>query len=228
MQEARGETQDARRGKAIRTEVQTLANKNKLFYCLECGKCTSVCPMAELFEDFSYEVSPRGIVEKTLLEYDVVNDPSIWYCVTCDVCTDGCPSGVRLRDFVESLRLLAIEEGVREAGLFCRRCGNYFLPTHTLEYLREMIGEGRVPLDFLNLCHRCRRYSLSEVVKENLPGSKRVRRMPDASLRPALQSRPSSRGTQDPREGLQDRGKGLRIRGKLRPRGSQMSEGSGL
>lgn len=155
-------------------QVEKLASENRLWLCVECGKCTSVCPMAELFEDFSYQVSPRAIVEKVLLDFDVVNDPAIWYCLTCDECTDGCPSGVKFRDFIESLRLVAIEEGIREPGLFCKRCGKYFLPTHTLEHLKGKLGNQKVPLDFLNLCHRCRRYDFSEIVKENLRGSRRV------------------------------------------------------
>lgn len=172
--------QDARCKTVVSVKVETLVTDNRLFYCLECGKCTSVCPMGDLFEDFSYDVSPRGIVEKALLDLDLVNDGSIWFCLTCDVCTDGCPSGVRLKDFIKSLRLLAMEEGIREAGLFCKRCGKYFLPTHTLDYLRETLGDEKAPLDWLNLCHRCRKYSFGEVVKDNLRGSRRVGKMPDA------------------------------------------------
>lgn len=154
--------------------IEELAFQNKLFYCLECGKCTASCPMYEMFTDFSYEFSPRGIVEKVLLDFDILNDKAIWYCLTCDVCTEGCPAGVKFRDFIESIRELAIEEGVKELGLFCKRCGNYFLPTHTLEYLKEKLGRKKVSLDWLLLCPRCKKYDFSQKVKELISGSKKI------------------------------------------------------
>ena len=165
----------------MRTNIEELRVRNKLQGCIECGKCTASCPMYEMFKDFSCEYSARGIIEKVLLEEDILNDKSIWYCLTCDVCTDGCPAGVKFCDFIKSLRQLAIDTGVKELGLFCKRCGNYFLPTHTLEYLREKIKsrtpstEHRIPnIDWLLLCPKCRKYEVSKKIKELLPGSKKI------------------------------------------------------
>jgi len=152
--------------------MEAVVEETALSLCVECGKCVAACPMAEIFEDFSYQVSPRGIVEKVLLDLDVLEEVGIWFCLTCDVCTQICPAGVRYRDFVEGARLLAMEKGVTEHGLFCQTCGHYFLPLHTLEHLRERLGERAN--GYLTLCPQCRPYYFGEKVKETLPGSRRV------------------------------------------------------
>lgn len=134
----------------------------------------AACPMAEIFEDFSYRVSPRGIIERALLDLDILQEVGLWFCLACDLCTDLCPAGVKYRDFVEGARRLALEEGLTEQGLFCQRCGRYFLLLHTLEYLRERLGE--VTDGYLALCPHCRRYEWGGRVKEMVPGSRRVER----------------------------------------------------
>lgn len=153
--------------------MEAMVEESALSLCVECGKCVAVCPMAEIFEDFSYQVSPRGIVEKVLLDLEVLEEAGIWFCLTCDVCTQICPAGVRYREFVERARLLAIERGVTEHGLFCQTCGHYFLPLHTLEHLREKLG-GRAN-GYLTLCPKCRPYYFGEKVKESLSRSRRVK-----------------------------------------------------
>jgi heterodisulfide reductase subunit C len=112
--------------------VHDLMRETGAMLCVECGKCASACPMTEIFEDFSYEVSPRGIVEKALFGFELLTDVGIWFCLTCDVCTEICPAGVRFRDFVQGVRALAIEQGVTERGLFCERCGKFVVSMHTL------------------------------------------------------------------------------------------------
>jgi len=142
--------------------------------CVECGKCASACPMTEIFEDFSYEVSPRGIVEKALVGFDLLTDVAIWFCLTCDVCTELCPAGVRFRDFVEGVRSLAVEAGVTEHGLFCERCGRFIVPTHTIDYIRGKLDGGEVPDEYLSLCPRCRQYDFTAKMKALRPGRSRV------------------------------------------------------
>lgn len=146
--------------------------------------------MGEIFDDFSYEVSPRGIIEKVLLDSRMLEDGGstvpalsgveglttsrLWFCLTCDLCTDLCPAGVRFRDFVEAARRLAIEAGDTEHGSFCRDCGAYLWPHHTVEYLRQTLGEAAEEL--LTLCPRCRQRRFGEKVKALVPGSRQVQR----------------------------------------------------
>ncbi len=156
------------------TAIEQVANQYGLILCVECGKCVAVCPMGEIFDDFSYEVSPRGIIGAVLVEGGVkaLNADRFWFCLTCDLCTDLCPAGVRFRDFIEAIRLMAIESGVTEHSLFCRNCGTYLWPWHTVKYLKQTLGEATEGL--LTLCPRCRRYLLGEKVKALVPGKKRV------------------------------------------------------
>jgi heterodisulfide reductase subunit C len=130
--------------------------------------------MTEIFKDFSYEASPRGIVEKALFGFDILTDVGIWFCLTCDVCTELCPAGVRFRDFVQGVRARAIEEGVTQHGLFCQRCGGFVVPVHTADYVREKVEGPEVSAEYLRLCPVCRKYDFTEKVKALRPGRSRV------------------------------------------------------
>lgn len=152
--------------------IEQLASQYGLSLCVECGKCVAVCPMGDIFDDFSYQVSPRGIIERALLDFEVVEDDRLWFCLTCDLCADLCPAGVRFRDFVEAIRLIAIESGMREHGLFCRNCGAYLWPWHTAKYLKQTLGE--TAEEFLTLCPKCRRYDFGEKVKALAPRSRKA------------------------------------------------------
>jgi len=143
--------------------VERLAGEYGLLLCVECGKCVAICPMGEVFDDFSYEVSPRGVVERALLGLEMLEHVGVWFCLTCDLCTDLCPAGVRFRDFVEAVRWLTIEAGSTEHGSFCRQCGAYLCPQHTMEYLKHRLGEAAGEL--LTLCPRCRQYDFGEKVR---------------------------------------------------------------
>ncbi len=166
--------------------IERLAIQYGLFLCVECGKCVAVCPMGEVFDDFSYEVSPRGVIERVLLRFEtaeegglaepvlskILTTSRLWFCLTCDLCTDLCPAGVRFRDFVEAARRVAMDSGVTEHGLFCRRCGAYLWPRHTVEYLKQTLGDAADGL--LTLCPTCRRYDFGQRVKALAPGSRRL------------------------------------------------------
>ncbi len=82
-------------------------NATKAYYCLDCGKCTSNCPVARYQEGFS----PRLIVKNATIGFDddIIADPMIWDCLTCNTCTDGCRSDVAFADFVKVLRSEAVK-----------------------------------------------------------------------------------------------------------------------
>jgi len=143
-----------------------------LALCVDCGKCVAVCPMGEIFEDFSYEVSPRGVIEAVLIDGEaaLLGASQLWFCLPCDMCSSLCPAGVRFRDFVEASRMLAVRRGVREHAQFCRGCGSYLWPEHTVGYLKGKLGE--VAEAASTLCPRCRRYAFGAKVKALLPGGR--------------------------------------------------------
>ena len=153
--------------------IEKVASQYGLFLCVECGKCVAVCPMSEIFDDFSYEVSPRGIIGSISVGegIEVLNAERFWFCLTCDLCTNLCPTGVRFRDFVTKVRFLAIESGITEHGSFCQNCSKYLWPWHTMRYLKQILGEGAEEL--LTLCPKCRQYNLGEKVKELESGNRK-------------------------------------------------------
>jgi heterodisulfide reductase subunit D len=85
--------------------------KNRAWYCLECGKCSAVCPIT-LWERRTY-TSPRLLVEKALegRTAEVLDDPLFWSCLTCKRCSVLCPSDVRFSEFLRDVREMARGEG---------------------------------------------------------------------------------------------------------------------
>lgn len=86
-----------------------------LFNCFACGKCSAVCPISEVDEEFK----PRKIIYMILLgmKEEVLNNEFIWLCATCDACSFRCPQEVRMADIMGVARKIAEEEGYVPAGL---------------------------------------------------------------------------------------------------------------
>jgi ferredoxin len=158
----------------LMSNIELLADQFGLTYCVDCGKCVAVCPMAEIFDDFTYEVSPRGVIEAVLLDDCVegLESDRFWFCLSCDLCTDLCPAGVQFRAFMNAIRVSIIEAGVTDFGLFCRNCGRYLWPRHTVKYLQQVLGE--TTEDHMMLCSTCRQYEFGEHLRSMVPGSRQV------------------------------------------------------
>jgi len=77
--------------------------------CVECGKCTSVCPVARVDPDFA----PRLIVVKALegVEGNLASEKEMWSCTTCEMCNDMCPYKVDYSGFILGLRTEAAKIG---------------------------------------------------------------------------------------------------------------------
>ncbi len=127
--------------------------------CVECGKCTAVCPMAEMYPGLSRDISPRGLVREALRGRDFLDARALWCCTLCRACTRTCPAGVDCCALVERLRPLAargvgLSAGASEPNA-CAGCGNELPPAPVLDYLRSVLpGEGT---RYLDLCPACRR-----------------------------------------------------------------------
>jgi ferredoxin len=134
--------------------------------------------MAMIFDDFSHEISPRGVIEAVLIEggVELFSTDRFWFCLTCDLCTDLCPAGVRFRDFIEAIRHLALESGVTERGSFCRNCGAYLQPWRVTEYVNEALGEAAQ--EVLTLCPNCRQYDFAGRMKTLESRGGKVSRLP--------------------------------------------------
>ncbi len=80
---------------------------NRAWLCLDCGKCSSVCPITiHLVDGYT---SPRLLVETAVSsgEDPVLDDPLLWSCLTCQRCSEICPSLVDFSSFIQDARQIA-------------------------------------------------------------------------------------------------------------------------
>lgn len=73
-----------------------------VFRCLECGKCTAICPISRYDRHFS----PRRTVGRALMRHDqaLLSDDRLWTCLTCLHCSQVCPAGVAYSDLTLAVR----------------------------------------------------------------------------------------------------------------------------
>jgi len=89
--------------------LEDIIQKTKTYYCLECGKCTSICPVSRYDSGFS----PRTMIEHALLglEDDLVHNNKLFSCLTCYTCQPECPSDVDFPVYMREARRLAQDNG---------------------------------------------------------------------------------------------------------------------
>lgn len=133
-------------------DVMTASGANA---CVECGRCVAVCPMAEMYPNFSIEMSPRGVIKKVLMGEDILADEYIWYCTECNAGTDVCPAGVSDRDLIKGLRQLAIQKGTVKDIRTCKSCGEPYAALHVMDFITEQLKDE--PKGYLEMCPACRR-----------------------------------------------------------------------
>jgi len=82
----------------------------RIHLCLDCGKCTVVCPVARYNPDFN----PRLIVQRNM-EHRNRNyeDKAIWSCLNCYMCLERCNYRVEFPEFIRILRTETLDRGSR-------------------------------------------------------------------------------------------------------------------
>ena len=77
--------------------------------CIQCGRCTSSCPVARIVE----EHNPRKLMEMIILglRSDLFAGQLPWYCLSCFTCLDQCPQGGDVGEVMFAIRNLAVKEG---------------------------------------------------------------------------------------------------------------------
>ncbi|MDX9829145.1 MAG: (Fe-S)-binding protein [Anaerolineae bacterium] len=92
-------------------QLRDAIDKNRAWYCMECGKCSAVCPITR-WEGRSY-TSPRILVEKAIegRHDELLDDLLFWSCLTCKRCSELCPSDVHFSEFIRDARAVAREDG---------------------------------------------------------------------------------------------------------------------
>ena len=148
----------------MKTKIKQLVRENSLNYCLECGKCSAVCPMLDFYGEYVYDRSPRGVVERLSLDpQEIEGEEALWYCLTCQECTFFCPSGVNFQDFMTELRELLLLYGYREYAVFCHLCGGYLMPKRAFENFQKILEGGRTG-ELLSVCPQCKKNNYAETL----------------------------------------------------------------
>jgi len=89
-------------------DLQNIITDTGIRLCLDCGKCTVVCPVAK----YDVEFNPRLIVQGVLAQNGKGPvDEKIWSCINCSMCVERCNYNVKFTDFIRSVRCKALAEG---------------------------------------------------------------------------------------------------------------------
>ncbi len=109
-----------------------LLKKSRAFLCLECGKCTAVCPISR----FNNSYSPRRLLATGLFYggEELLSDRLLWSCLTCKLCSQRCPVDVKYSEYMRDTRAAAYATG---------QWGN---PSHggALLHIMEMAAEPKL------------------------------------------------------------------------------------
>lgn len=98
------------RDAAFRDLVLETPVGKKLPTCMQCGICAGSCPVSH-----EMDYNPRQLVRMVQLglKKEVLNSNTIWICTTCFSCSVRCPRGIRPTELMESLKPIAIAEGIK-------------------------------------------------------------------------------------------------------------------
>ncbi len=117
------------------SEVLDKLKNNRAFLCLECGKCTAVCPISKFNDGYS----PRRLLAEGVFydAEDLTSDNLLWSCLTCRLCSQRCPVDVHYSEYMRDMRERAAKQG---------KTGN---PSHSgaLQYVMEIAASPKLKQD---------------------------------------------------------------------------------
>lgn len=93
----------------MNVEKEVLLQKNDLYGCFQCGKCTGGCPVS-----LKSPLNIRKLMIEVVLRENlgpVLRGEGLWDCTTCKTCTLRCPRGLEPMDLLIGLRTLLVEDG---------------------------------------------------------------------------------------------------------------------
>ncbi len=76
--------------------------------CIQCGKCTAGCPVAE-----DVPFMPNQVIQLIRMNdlETLLAAPTFWYCSSCQTCSTRCPLDIDIAAVMNTLRLLVIDQG---------------------------------------------------------------------------------------------------------------------
>lgn len=129
-------------------EVANTPRGRGVLLCIQCGRCSSSCPIARLTK----EHNPRRLMEMVILgsRSEVLPQKLPWYCLSCFTCLDRCPQGGDVGEVMFAIRNLAAREGNIPAGVVTQarsliETGRVVNPVKTIVNRREKLGLVKIP-----------------------------------------------------------------------------------
>jgi len=129
-------------------EVANTPRGRGILSCIQCGRCSSSCPVARL----TTEHNPRRLMEMIILglRSEVLPTQLPWYCLSCFTCLDRCPQGGDVGEAMFAIRNLAVREGNVPEGIVVQArslidTGRVVNPTRMALLEREKLGLDKGP-----------------------------------------------------------------------------------
>jgi quinone-modifying oxidoreductase, subunit QmoC len=85
--------------------IAKLAHGEKLYGCIQCGNCSSTCPLSPYMD-----YTPRKVIAmvKAGFRDEVLSNRTVWLCASCYSCTVECPKGIKITDIMYAIKREAI------------------------------------------------------------------------------------------------------------------------
>ncbi|MCL2413934.1 MAG: LUD domain-containing protein [Bacteroidales bacterium] len=97
-----------------RTEVMKQVKQREIFHCIDCGACTSVCPVYKFIGGEPYGgayVGPVGsVVNPFMMDFSHVAHQS-YACTLCKRCTEVCPMNIPIHELILQNRKESVRRG---------------------------------------------------------------------------------------------------------------------
>jgi heterodisulfide reductase subunit C len=124
-------------------EIANTPRGRGILACIQCGRCSSSCPVARLIA----EHNPRRLMEMIILgsRDEVLHNKLPWYCLSCFTCLDRCPQGGDVAEVMFAIRNLAVREKNMPDGFAAQaknlaETGRVVTPTVSILNKREEVG----------------------------------------------------------------------------------------
>ncbi len=89
--------------------LEQIIHATGVLRCLECGKCTAICPVARYDGGFSPRLTVgRAVVQQ---EDELLQDDRLWTCLNCLQCSQVCPANVDYSTLTTAIRAEARRRG---------------------------------------------------------------------------------------------------------------------
>lgn len=93
--------------KNLVNEIKGLGGED-ITKCIQCGKCTALCPPASV--DVAYLYRKLFLMIQLGLREQVIDNPTPWGCTLCSRCTELCPRGANPSHLILAIRRLQAKE----------------------------------------------------------------------------------------------------------------------